>query len=153
MKIKDIEVAVEDMDSIPLRQKFDFIMPLSSSGNGEYFTLNLFQGFDKNPFLDTDRTTDINFNYKRTFILEGTVSIPENYQFNLPGNVEIQMPDSGITMKRELNVDSSTLDFKITINFTKPYYKADDYADLQEYYKKLFSAINEQIEIKKKRNA
>ena len=153
MKIKDIEVAGEDMDSIPLRQKFDFIMPLSSSGNGEYFTLNLFQGFDKNPFLDTDRTTDINFNYKRTFILEGTVSIPENYQFNLPGNVEIQMPDSGITMKRELNVDSSTLDFKITINFTKPYYKADDYAELQEYYKKLFSAINEQIEIKKKRNA
>lgn len=153
LKIKNIEVAGEDMDSIPLRQKFYFIKPLSSSGNGEYFTLNLFQGFDKNPFLDTDRTTDINFNYKRTFILEGQVSIPENYQFNLPGNVEIQMPDSGITMNREFNVDSSTLNFKITINFSKPYYKADDYAELQEYYKKLFSALNEQVEIKKKRNA
>ncbi|MEO6837092.1 MAG: DUF3857 domain-containing protein [Ginsengibacter sp.] len=152
MKIKNIEVAGEDMDSIPLRQKFDFIMPLSSVGNDKSFTLNLFQGFDKNPFIDTDRTTDINFNYKRTFILEGKISIPENYEFNLPKDVEIRMPDSSISMNRELKIDSSALDFKITINFAKPYYKADDYSALQEYYKKLFNALNEQVEIKKKTN-
>lgn len=153
LKIKNIEVAGEDMDSISLRQKFDFLMPLSYSGENKYFTLNLFQGFDKNPFLDSDRTTDINFNYKRSYILEGRISIPDDYQLKIPENVEIRMPDSSICMNRELNIDSSTLNFKIIINFIKPYYNVKAYPLLQEFYKKLFSALNEQIEIKKKRNA
>ena len=153
IKIKNIEVAGDDMDSIPLRQNFDFLMPLTSKGNNEYFTLNLFQGFNKNPFLDTDRTTDINFNYKRTYILEGKISIPDNYQFKLPESIEIRMPDSSIVMNRELTSDSTTMSFRITIDFTKPYYKAEAYPLLQQFYKKLFGALNEPIEIKKKRDA
>lgn len=153
LQIKNIEVSGENNDSIALKQKFDFALPLSLNEGKKYFTLNLFQGFDKNPFIDTSRLTDIDFNYKRSYTIEGKISIPDNYEFVLPENTHIIMPDSSISMNRYLKLDSSKLDFKITINFTKPYYQVKAYPLLQEFYKKLFSALNEQIGIKKKRNA
>lgn len=153
LKIKNIEVAGEDMDSISLSQKFDFVMPLSSSNAKEYFTINLFQGFNANPFLDTGRVTDIDFNYKRSYSFEGKISIPDNYEFDLPKNIQIMMPDSSIILSRDLKVDSSTLVFRITVDFTKPYYHSSAYPLLQEFYKKLYSALNEKIGVMKKRNS
>lgn len=152
LQIKNIEVTGEDNDSISLKQKFDFDLPLSSNQGKESFKLNLFQGFDKNPFLDTSRVTDIDFNYKRSYTIEGKISIPDNYEFDLPQDTHVIVPDSSIIMNRYLKLDSSKLDFKITINYIKPYYQVKAYPLLQDFYKKLFSALNEQIGIKKKRN-
>jgi len=153
LQIKNIEVDGKDMDSISLRQKFDFTMPLSSSNAKEYFTINLFQGFNENPFLDTGRVMDIDFNYERSYTFEGKISIPDDYEFDLPKSIQIMMPDSSIILNRDLKVDSSTLDFRITVDFTKPYYHSNTYLLLQEFYKKLYSALNEKIGVVKKRDS
>lgn len=153
LQIKNIQVAGEDLDSAVLRQKFDFAMPITSSNGKKYFTLNLFQGFDNNPFTDNARVTDIDFNYKRVYVFEGTISIPENYKFDLPKNIQITTPDASNILNRELISDNNSLYYKITIQFTKTYYPAASYPMLQEFYKELFNALNEKIGIIKKKKS
>ena len=151
LKIGDIEVTGVDKDSKPLQQKFNFSMPVNSSGDYEYFNINLFQGLEKNPFIADERRTDIEFNYKQDFTISGKIFIPDNYQFDaLPKNIKMIMPDSSIIFYRLLQADSSSLDFRITLNFVKSSYSSGAYPLLHEFYKKLFGALNEQIVIKKK---
>lgn len=154
MKVKDIEVKNEDIDTLPLQQKFSFSVPVNVSGEYQYFTLNLFQGLEKNPFIADDRKTDIDFNYPRSYSLVGKVIIPDGYEFDdLPKNIKLIMPDSSITLWRLLQVENNDINFRITLDFSKSIYAAAAYGAFQEFYKKLFDTLNEQIVIKKKKAA
>lgn len=154
IQINNMEVSGMDIDSKPLKQHFDFAMPVKTSGNYEYFTINLFQGLEKNPFIADRRITDIEFNYKQSFTVVGKIFIPENYQFDeLPKSIKMIMPDSSIVLTRLLQSDGTALDFKISLDFLSSFYAAKDYPLFQEFYKKLFSVLSEQIVIRKKTNS
>ncbi len=154
LQINNVEVSGQDEDSKPLTQKFDFAMPVKSSGEYEYFTINLFQGLEKNPFIADHRSTDIEFNYKQSYTITGKVFIPDNYQFDeLPKSMKMIMPDSSIVLTRLLQTEDGSLDFKISLDFLKSSYDAKDYPLFHEFYKKLFSLLNEQIVIRKKSNS
>jgi len=151
LKIENLEVINEDVDSLPLQQKVDFTLPLNSSGEYKYFTINLFQGLEKNPFIADERMTDVEFNYRQSYTIVGKIFIPDDYMFEeLPKNVKMIMPDSTITFQRLIQLGENSIDFRINVDFTKPYYAADTYPLLHEFYKKLFSTLNEQVVIKKK---
>ena len=67
MMIKNIEVAGGDINSIPLRQKFDFLLPLSSQEQSN-FTLNLFRDLIKIHFrIQIELPTLISIITGRTF--------------------------------------------------------------------------------------
>ncbi len=154
IKVKNIEVKDEDVDTLPLEQKLDFSLPLNSSGEYKYFTLNLFQGLEKNPFIADKRQTDIEFDYPRSYTIIGKINIPDGYQFDeLPKNIKMIMPDTSIIMQRIIQPEDGAIDFKITLDFKRSYYTAGDYPIFHEFYKQLFNALNEQIVIKKKTNS
>jgi len=152
IKIDSIDVNNADNDTLPLEQKVDFSLPLNSSGEYKYFTLNLFQGLEKNPFIADQRQTDIDFNYKQSYTVVGSITIPDDYEFeDLPKNVIMRMPDSSIVLKRMMQADNGSLNIRITLDFFEPFYAANTYPLLQEFYKKLFTTLNEQVVIKKKK--
>jgi hypothetical protein len=154
IKVKDIEVKNEDVDTLPLEQKLDFTLPLSSSGDYKYFTLNLFQGLEKNPFIADVRETDINFDYPKSYTMVGKVNIPDGYQLEeLPKNIKMIMPDTSIVMERIIQGENGALEFRITLDFKRSFYTAANYPAFHEFYKQLFNALNEQIVIKKKTNS
>ena len=153
IKVENIEVENADIDTLPLQQKMDFILPLNSSGEYKYFTLNLFQGLEKNPFIADERRTDVDFNYKQSFTITGKVTIPDDYEFDeLPKNIKMIMPDTSIILQRLIQPADGSIDFRINLDFKKSFYAANEYPLLQEFYKKLFSTLNEQIVIKKKKS-
>jgi hypothetical protein len=152
MQIKNIEVEGADMDSVSLEQKFDFAMPLDSMAGHDSFTVNFFQGFKRNPFVTRARNTDIDFNYKRSYKIEGTVVVPEGYVFSLPENLKLSMPDSSIVLEKYFGVADSVLSFRIMLNYKRPYYDAKVYPQIEDFYKKLYSALNEKIAFMKKQN-
>lgn len=153
MKIENIDVSNEDIDTMPLVQKVKFSVPLSSSGEYRYFSVNLFQGLEKNPFIADERYTDIDFGYNQSYTVIGKIYIPEDYEFEeLPKNIKMIMPDSSIVLKRMMQADSNSIDLRVTVNFIKPFYAASVYPQFQEFYKQLFVALNEQVVIKKKKN-
>ncbi len=154
MKVENIQVENQDKDTLPLQQKLDFSLPVNSSGEYKYFTLNLFQGLEKNPFIADDRKTDIDFNYPQSYTLVGKVTLPDGYEFDeLPKSIKMIMPDSSITLQRLIQPGNGSIDFRISLDFFKSFYSVNAYPLLQEFYKKLFSTLNEQIVIKKKKTA
>jgi hypothetical protein len=154
MKVKNIGVKNEDVDTLPLEQKFDFEVPLNSSGDYRYFSLNLFQGLEKNPFIADQRKTDIDFNFPKSYMIIGKINIPEGYEFEeLPKNMKMITPDTAIVMQRLLQAGTNSIDFRINIDFSKSIYAAANYGFFHEFYKQLFSKLNEQIVIKKKINS
>ncbi|MGN6803665.1 MAG: DUF3857 domain-containing protein [Ginsengibacter sp.] len=154
MKVRNLEVTNENADSLPLQQKFEFKAPLNSSGDYTYFSLNLFQGLEKNPFIADERKTDIDFNFPKSYIIVGKINIPDGYEFEgLPKSIKMITPDTSIVMQRILQPEPNAIDFRITLDFTRSVYAASDYGFFHEFYKQLFNKLNEQIVIKKKTNS
>ncbi len=151
MSIENLEVVNAANDTLALEQKVKFSSKLNSSGGYSYFTLNLFSGLESNPFVADDRISDVDFGYMQDYTIYGSFTIPENYVFEeLPKNMSMIMPDTSIVFSRFLQTDENTLSIRITLNFKKPLYMAQNYPEFQDFYKKLFAKLNEQIVIKKK---
>jgi hypothetical protein len=153
VKIEKIALNNIESDSMPLEQDIKFNNVLNSSGNYLYFNMNLFSGLNVNPFTAEERTTDIDFIYCREYTIFGNYTLPQNYAFaEVPEDVSMIMPDTSIIFIRSVRVEENLLNVKISVEFKKPVYPAEDYPLFREFYKKLFDKLNEQVVIKKKEN-
>ncbi|MFT3823486.1 MAG: DUF3857 domain-containing protein [Chitinophagaceae bacterium] len=151
LQVNSLEIVNDDKDSLPLEQKFKFSQPVSSTGEYKFVNLNLFTGLEKNPFVQDVRQTNIDFGCNQYYMLVGNITIPDNYTFEEPPkNVTMIMPDTSIIFKRLLQVNGNTIGYRITLEFKRPYYIVDEYEPFKEFYKKLFTRLNEQIVFKKK---
>ncbi len=154
----DISLNIEDIivnniytDSLPLEQKVKFSSALNSSGDYFYFTLNLFSGLEKTPFVDDKRLADIEYGYLQEYIILGSYSIPEGYLFDaLPENISLQMLDKSIVFTRHISAEGNLLNVRLTVDYKNSYYPVADYPEFKEFHKKLYAALIEQVVIKKK---
>jgi hypothetical protein len=151
LKIEDIQAKNLANDSLAMEQKIKFTYPLNSSGGYSYFPLNLFSGFYENPFLGDKRISDIEFGSPQDYTLYGSYTIPEGFVFEeLPKDVMMIMPDTSIVFSRSLQAEDNQLRARISLQFKQSYYPVDDYPALQDFYKKLFAKLNEQVVVRKK---
>ena len=151
IKIDSLTFINEDTDSLPLVQQLKFEKKISSSGDYNYFSVNLFSGLDKNPFIADERFSDIFFGANQHYTIAGNFQIPENCQFEpLPKNIKLMMPDTSIVFLRTAVVNENILSIRYVIEFKQPFYSYQDYDYFKEFYKKLFDLLNEQFVFKKK---
>ena len=151
--IDSIRLENLDADSLPLVQKVYFNQQLSSSGEYQYFSVNLFTGLEKNLFVADARISDVFFGMLQNHSLIGSFVIPANYQFEeLPKNIKMIMPDTSIIITRISQAEDNRLNLRMTLEFKKPFYTATEYDGFKEFYKKLFDLLNEQFVIRKKAN-
>ena len=142
-----------DNDSSAFIQHCDFTAKLSLAGEFYFLPLNLFSGFDKNPFTRDKRFSNINFGYKRTIKLINLVTLPDNFVVEeLPKSIRLTSEQKDIEMARavEYNKEEKELKGLITITFSKSLYEVNDYPVLQAFYKKMFELIKEPVLLKKK---
>jgi hypothetical protein len=151
IKIDTLVVENETSDSLPLIQNVNFSERLNGTGDYTYFSANLFAGLNKNPFIPDNRFSDVFFGYQQKIIISGTFMLPEGYVFEeVPKNLKMIMPDSSIIFSRLSNVDDYILSMRFTIEFTKPIYSVDSYAEFREFYQRLFELLNEQYVFRRK---
>jgi len=151
IKVDSVTFENENIDTMPLAQNIKFTQTLSSSGEYKYFNTNLFTGLEKNPFTADYRFSDIFFGANQTYTIVENFTIPDGYAFDeLPKNIKMIMPDTSIVFSRIMGANEEQLAMRTTLQFKKPFYKAEDYGYFREFYKKLFDLLNEQIVIKKK---
>jgi hypothetical protein len=140
----------EKADSLALVQKVRFNLPVSTSGNYKYFSVNLFTGLEKNPFVADNRFSDVFFGANQTYNLVSNITIPNGYVFEgLPKSMRMIMPDTSVSITRRIASEKNQLSVRITLEFKKPFFTVDEYPDFKEFYKKLFDILNEQIAIRK----
>jgi hypothetical protein len=153
IQLEEMKLENEDIDSMPLIQRMDFSLPVSASGNYKYFSVNMFTGLEKNPFVADTRFSDVFFGANQSLNLVVNVTIPQGYVFEaLPKNIRMIMPDTSISLTRRVAADKNQISTRITLEFKKPFYTVDEYPEFQEFYKKLFDLLNEQIAIRKETN-
>lgn len=151
MKVQGLEIKNIEHDSLPLEQKFKFSVPAQGSGDYKYFTINLFTGLEKNPFIADKRESSIDFGYNQYYMMVGSVTIPDDHQFEeLPKNIAMIMPDTSIVFRRIMEANGNRVSYRVSLEFRRPMYEASEYEEFKEFYKKLFANLNEQIVFRKK---
>jgi len=149
--IAEFNVNNHDKDSLPFSQKLKFSMPTNSSGDYKYFTINMFCGLEKNPFIADNRVTDIFYGHNQTYTMSGSIQIPEGYELEaLPRNVKMIMPDTSIVASRIAQQEGMFMQYRITLDYKRPFYATDEYPLILDFHKKLYAMLNEQIVMKKK---
>lgn len=153
MTIEDVSFENAESDSLPLIQKIKFNQTLNSSGDYSYFSTNLFTGLEKNPFVADDRFSDVFFGVNQSYTVVGNFVLLDGATFEeLPKNMKMIMPDTSIIISRMSQVTGNRLSVRIQLDFKRPFYPASQYAEFQEFYKRLFELLNEQFVIRKKTN-
>ena len=152
VKVEDLVVNNADNDSLSLEQKVTFTYLLSNSGDYRNFSVNLFTGLDKNPFIADERKADVDFGILQEYMIFGNYSIPDGYSFDaLPDNISMIMPDTSIVFRRFLQIEDNMLNVRISVIFKRTYFQAADYPDFAAFYKKMLGKLNEPVVIKKKK--
>ena len=140
-------------DSLPLIQKFDFNIPLSTTADYKFIPLNFFSGFEKNPFLSDNRFSNINFGYKQSVYVNAAISVPENYQVDgFPKSVRLNLPNDDIIFDRQtiFNKENNTIYYNLKIQFNKSLFGVDQYSMIKDIYKKIFNLLDEKVVLKMK---
>lgn len=151
ISVKEFNASNMDKDSLPMSQKVKFTMPLSSSGDYSYFSVNLFCGLEKNPFIADQRISDIFFGHNQVYTISGTIFLPDNYSLEeLPKNTKMIMPDTSIIVSRVAQMAGNALQYRITLEYKRPAYGPDEYDYVWDFHKKMYAMLNEQIVLKKK---
>lgn len=150
-KITDLNLKNEKNITLPLEHTFKFEVPTEANGDYYIYNLNAFTGLEKNPFTAEERYADIFFGYGQKFTLRGSLDLPEGYAFEAPPkSMKMVMPDNSIEMSRIIQVEGSSAKYVIQIEIKKPFYSPEEYDLFFEFYKKMFSMLNEPLVIRKK---
>lgn len=151
LKTENFKVSNEDNDTLALEQKFDFSIPLNSSGEYRMLNLNLFTGFRSNPFISDIRFTDVNYGYLQNHEILELISLPEGWEpEELPKDFRMITPDQSITCARYIKFMNNSLNVMFRIEFNRSLFDSGEYATLKEFFKKMTNLLNEQIILRKK---
>jgi Domain of Unknown Function with PDB structure (DUF3857) len=152
LSVSNVNFENTESDSLPLVQKMDFTQQLTSTGDYNYFSVNMLTGLEKNPFVADERYSDVFFGYNQSYVIVGYFQIPEGYEFSeLPKNVKMIMPDTSISISRLSQISNNALQLRIQLDFKKPVFGANQYPELHEFYQRLFDLLNEQYVFGKKK--
>jgi len=144
---------VDGLEADSLAMHHDAKLSYTLNKTGDYLLLNynLFTGFNKNPFINEQRFTDINFGCEYNSVLSGTFTLPENLSPEaLPKNLKMKTPDESMVLLRQVTQTANTLQIDIRISINKSEFGSDDYPGVQGFYKQMIDLLNEPIVLKVK---
>lgn len=146
LSVDSLSVQGQASDSVPLDEAVTFSLKLNKTGDYVLFSPNLFMGLETNPFTSDRRFSDIYFGYKQSYTITGSITLPKGYKVeSLPKNMKMILPDTSIVMERIMQVDQGQLNYRMGLTIKSPFYPAEDYPAIKEFYKKLFAALNEEL--------
>ncbi|RKR80187.1 uncharacterized protein DUF3857 [Mucilaginibacter gracilis] len=151
LKISSIKFEDMDVDTLPLKQKIAFEQELTGLAEGYlYFNINLFNLMGANPFMKENRVSDIDFGYRHNYTISGFYKLPNGYKLDaLPKNVSVAIPDGTITFKRIVTEENGMVRVRMAVNHKQSLYFAENYAAIREFYKQMYSFLNEPVVLKK----
>lgn len=150
LKLSNLKLENTDIDTLPLKQTFDFTYDLNNTDKYIMFSPNIFTSLHENPFLNETRSSEIDFGYADNHMIFGRYKIPDGYTIeSLPKDANIVMAGKSIRFKRILGNEDGyiTIHYEIRVNQTK--FRQSEYPNLHEFYKKMYDLLNEQIILKK----
>ena len=151
IQVDSLSVKNEEDEILPFEQTIDFSGSMQEGGGYFLLPYNLFTGLGKNPFIEENRVMPIDFNFPKSYIINGTYYLPDDYIVNeLPKNTRLIMPDTSIILTRKMQVDGNIISFRLTLDLLYADYTVEGYPYIKDFYKKMYDILNERIVLKKK---
>lgn len=151
MKTDSFTVLNANNDSLPLEQKFNFQLPVNTSGDYKLLSLNLFTGLTANPFISDIRFTNVDFGVNQSLELLEMITLPPELEpESLPKDSRLITPGNGISCTRFITYNNNTLNVLFRIEFNRSVFEVAEYETLKEFYKKMVNVLNEQIILRNK---
>lgn len=150
---KDVTVENIESDSLEFIQTAKVSGNLNTTGEYSFMPLNIFTGYTTNPFISTNRFSNMNFGYRRQLNFNVTIQLPDTYLIDaLPKSVRLVTPDKDITFLRQVDYDKENNQVRcmMQIQFKESLYPANTYPILKEVYQKMFDYLKEPVVLKKK---
>lgn len=140
-----------EVDSLPIHHNAKLSYGLSKTGNYFLLNYNLFTGLNKNPFITDQRFTDIDFGCMNSYVLSSSFNLPSGLATqSLPKSVKLVLPDQSMFAIRQVQQIENTIQISLRIEFSKTQYSANDYAEVQGFYKQMLELLNEPVVLKAK---
>lgn len=140
-----------NLNASPFKQNVFFKGQLTKDNDYVFVPYNLFLGLEKNPFVAEKRQTDIDFGYRQSYSMKGTILLPDGYEVELPKNIRMILPDTSISATRIMQVSDKIINIQLDVSFNYAVFGQDSYDDVKEVYKQLYALLSEQIILKKKK--
>jgi hypothetical protein len=151
VKIDSVEEENLENELLPLNQTFSFIYKADFSSGYLFIDPAFLLSFHQNPFIYSSRRTDIDFGSNQYYSIELHLAIPNEFSIEeIPRNLQLSSSDSGIIFTRQITKENNILVCKNIFEIRRTFYSKDEYFMLNEIFKKVFDARNEQIILKKK---
>ncbi|OYW19014.1 MAG: hypothetical protein B7Z54_04815 [Sphingobacteriales bacterium 12-47-4] len=153
ISLDDFKVTNEDADTLALEHRFKFKFPAAQTGDYLFVPMDLFSGLDDaNPFISTNRFSDINFGFNQRYLINLSIDIPEGYSVEaLPPPARITDPNKSIVVYREAARQASTgkimVRFELVVNRSS--FFSHEYDMVKELYKRIYNLLDEKIAFKK----
>lgn len=150
LSLSNLKLENTEIDTLPLRQSFDFTYDLNNTDKYIMFSPNIFTSLHNNPFLNDTRSSEIDFGYADNHMIYGRYKIPDGYAIeSLPKDANIVMTDKSIRFKRLLGNEDGYISIHYEIRVNRTRFPRSEYPDLHTFYKKMYDLLNEQIILKK----
>ncbi|WP_316820661.1 DUF3857 domain-containing protein [Pedobacter gandavensis] len=123
---------------------------IEEAGNLIYFTPLLYDRTKENPFKLEDRKFPVDFGYPTEENYRFNLEFPAGYQLDkLPKNEKIKMADDSAIFSYLTAMEGNTLQISSKISIKKAVYTAEEYKELQEFFKNIVRKQAEQVVLKK----
>ena len=152
ISIDSFLVLNEDNDTLPFTQKFQFKTNVQNTGDYSFISLNMFSGYNKNPFILNNRFSNINFGYNKSLNENCIIHLPGNLKIDaIPKNITLTNTDGSVVFTRQVFEDEKNhqLVSRIKLDINKSLFTIDEYGELKEFFKKMIDLMNEQVVLKK----
>jgi hypothetical protein len=151
IEVNNFDIKNIEKEDLPVTQAFDFKTNIQSTGEYSFLSFNWFTGLQSNPFIVSDRFSNINFGYKKTVNLTYLVNLPANFKVDaLPKGVKLVNPDNTVSFTRQFFLEGNQLMAKIKVDIDKTLFNVGEYAQVQDFFKQMVNMMNEQVILKKK---
>jgi hypothetical protein len=136
-------------DSMPLVERFAIKNQFNESGGYVLVNYNLFTGLRKNPFINKERFTNVNFGFPINIDVQLMFDLPENCQVQeLPENKKLTTSQKDVYLIREIKQSANTIHIRIKFMQTVTLVPYEAYPALKDFYKLMVDMLNEPITIK-----
>lgn len=140
-----------DNDTLDLKEKFQYKTVIQRTGEYAFLSLNMFSGYEQNPFILKNRFSNVNFGCSRSTYLTWVIQLPDHHTVDaLPSNLKLKNADGSVVFVRELLYDKNRrqISARIKIEINKSLFTVDEYPALHEFYRKMIDLMNEQVVLK-----
>ncbi|MDO7887613.1 DUF3857 domain-containing protein [Hymenobacter cheonanensis] len=138
--------------SKPLTLNYEVRQPASTPGTAKELYVSPLAAFgeSQNPFRHAERTYPVDFGAANQEVIMLTLTLPAGYTAELPKPAAISLPEQG---GRYVYAASSptpgTVQLVSRLSLDKPFYSAEEYASLREFYRLALAKQAEALVIRK----